>query len=148
MLNTQRDLGKGYTLPLGLTYTYTDAKFETTFSDGGGVWRDVEKGDKLPSLSDHQLQLRAGLEKEKWGLDLNVNYFSDTCATAACNVNEEIDAYTVIDLSSRYQLTNATKLYANVDNLLDSEDVVARAPKNGARAQKPLSFMLGVSHNF
>ena len=63
-------------------------------------------------------------------------------------MNEEIDAYTVIDLSSRYQLTNATKLYANVDNLLDSEDVVARAPKNGARAQKPLSFMLGVSHNF
>jgi Fe(3+) dicitrate transport protein len=148
MLNTQRDLGKGYTLPLGLTYTYTDAKFETTFSDGGDVWGNVEKGDKLPSLSDHQLQVRAGLEKEKWGLDLNVNYFSDTCATAACNVNEEIDAYTVIDLSSRYQLTNATKLYANVDNLLDSEDVVARAPKNGARAQKPLSFMLGVSHNF
>jgi Fe(3+) dicitrate transport protein len=99
-------------------------------------------------LSDHQLQLRSGLSKEKWGLDVNLNYFSDTCSTAACGNNEEIDAYTVIDLAARYQLNRATKLYANVDNLLNSEDVVARAPKNGARAQKPLSFLMGVSHSF
>lgn len=141
-------IANGFTLPLGITYTYTDGTFDTTFTDGGDVWGDVNKGDKLPSLSDHQLQLRAGLEKEKWGLDVNLNYFSDTCATAACAADEEIDAYTVIDVTSRYQLTGATKVYANIDNILNSEDVVARAPKNGARAQKPLSFMLGVTHNF
>jgi hypothetical protein len=33
-----------------------------------------------------------------------------------------------------------------VSNLTDKTDVVARAPKNGARAQKPRSFTLGVRY--
>lgn len=147
LANTSTVLANGLLVPMGITYTYTDGKFKTSFDDGD-VWGEVNKGDKLPSLSDHQLQLRSGLSKEKWGLDVNLNYFSDTCSTAACGNNEEIDAYTVIDIAARYQLNRATKLYANVDNLLNSEDVVARAPKNGARAQKPLSFLMGVSHSF
>mgnify|MGYP000246105256 CR=1 FL=1 len=147
LANTRLELNAGFSLPLGVTYTYTDAEFETTFTNED-IWGVVNKGDKLPNLADHQLQLRAGLSKEKWGLDLNINYFSDTCSTAACAVNEEVDAYTVVDLTSRYQVTAATKLYANVDNLFDAEDVVARSPNNGARAQKPLTLILGVSHNF
>jgi Fe(3+) dicitrate transport protein len=148
LINLNSSFISGLKTPLGLTYTYTDAEFKSTFSDNGGVWGDVNKGDKLPNLSDHQLQLRAGLEKENVGLDLNVNYFSDTCATAACLSGEEIDSYAVVDLTTRYQWHANTKLYLNIDNLLDSEDVVARAPKNGARAQKPLSFVMGIRHNF
>ena len=147
LANTAYELTNGLNAPVGVTYTYTDAEFDSTFDDDA-LWGDVTKGDKLPNLSEHQLQLRAGLNKDAWGLNVNVNYFSDTCATAACAKSEEIDAYTVVDVSSRYQLNAATKLYANIDNLLNAEDVVARAPKNGARAQKPLSFMLGVSHSF
>ena len=147
LANTSYNVAAGFNVPVGITYTYTDARFQSTFDDDA-LWGDVVKGDKLPSLSDHQLQLRSGLSSEQWGLDINLNYFSDTCSTAECSSGEEIDAYTVIDLASRYQLSAATKLYANIDNLFDSEDVVARAPKNGARAQKPLTFLMGVSHQF
>ena len=148
LANTQSMIAGGLIIPAGITYTYTDATFQSTFTDNGDVWGNVNKGDKLPSLSDHQLQLRTGLSKEQWGIDLNLSYFSDTCSTAACNSGEEIDAYTIVDVATRYQLSKATKLYANVDNVFDSEDVVARAPKNGARAQKPLTFLMGVSHSF
>ena len=148
LANTQTTIAGGIIIPAGITYTYTDATFQSTFTDNGDVWGNVNKGDKLPSLSDHQLQLRTGLSKEQWGIDLNLSYFSDTCSTAACNSGEEIDAYTIVDIATRYQLSKATKLYANVDNVFDSEDVVARAPKNGARAQKPLTFLMGVSHSF
>jgi len=148
LANTQSMIAGGLIIPAGITYTYTDATFQSTFTDNGDVWGNVNKGDKLPSLSDHQLQLRTGLSKEQWGIDLNLSYFSDTCSTAACNSGEEIDAYTIVDIATRYQLSKATKLYANVDNVFDSEDVVARAPKNGARAQKPLTFLMGVSHSF
>ena len=79
---------------------------------------------------------------------MNVNYYSDTCSTAACGVNEDIDAYTVVDVAGRYQVNQQTRVYAGVENLFDSEDVVARAPKNGARAQKPLTAMVGVAYNF
>lgn len=149
LVNTDSTLTNGINIPLGVTYTYTNATFQSSFSDNGeDVWGDVTKGDKLPSLSEHQIQFRTGLSSEQWGLDVNLNYFSETCSTAACNANEEIDAYSVLDLASHYQLSRKTKLYVNIDNLLDSEDVIARAPKNGARAQKPLSFLMGVAHSF
>ena len=133
---------------MGLTYTYTDAKFDTTFEDDG-VWGKVEKGDKMPSLADQQVQLRIGLNHVSgFSTDMNVNYYSDTCSTAACGTNEDIDAYTVVDLAGRYQFNAQTRIYASVENVFDSEDVVARAPKNGARAQKPLTAMIGVAYNF
>jgi Fe(3+) dicitrate transport protein len=135
-------------LPVGLTYTYTDGTFDSSFADAG-VWGTVTKGDRMPSLSEHQLQLRAGLAHASgWGVDMNINYFSDTCSTAACGVNEGIDAYTVVDLAGRFQATKQLGFYASVDNIFNSEDVVARAPKNGARAQKPLSALVGVNFNF
>lgn len=148
LVNYDHKLNQAISLPVGITYTYTDAKFDTTFEDDG-VWGDVKKGDKLPNLADQQLQIRLGLAHASgFSTDMNVNYYSKTCATAECNANENIDAYTVVDLAGRYQLNEQTRLYAAVENLFDSEDVVARAPKNGARAQKPLTAMVGVAYNF
>jgi Fe(3+) dicitrate transport protein len=148
LVNYDYTINQAMSLPVGITYTYTDAQFDTTFKDDG-VWGDVKKGDKLPSLSDQQLQLRVGLAHTSgFSTDMNVNYYSATCATAACNANEEIDSYTVVDLAGRYQINTQTRVYAAVENVFDSEDVVARAPKNGARAQKPLTAMVGVGFNF
>lgn len=148
LVNYDYSLNQALTVPMGLTYTYTDAKFDTTFDDGD-VWGDVEKGDKLPNLADQQVQLRIGLNHVSgFSADMNVSYYSDTCSTAACGINENIDAYTVVDIAGRYQINPQARVYAAVENVLDSEDVVARAPKNGARAQKPLTAIVGVAYNF
>jgi Fe(3+) dicitrate transport protein len=148
LVNYDYTINQAMSLPIGITYTYTDAQFDTTFEDDG-VWGDVKKGDNLPSLSDQQLQLRVGLAHASgFSTDINVNYYSETCATAACNANEQIDSYTVVDLAGRYQINTQTRVYAAVENVFDSEDVVARAPKNGARAQKPLTALVGVGFNF
>lgn len=136
------------TLPIGITYTYTDATFDTTFEDDG-VWGDVKKGEKLPNLAPHQVQLRMGMAHVSgFSADMNVNYYSETCSTAACGVNEDIDAYSIVDLAGRYQINSQTRVYATLENVLNSEDVVARSPKNGARAQKPRSMLMGIAYNF
>lgn len=141
-------LNSTITLPVGITYTYTDAKFDTTFDDDG-VWGSVEKGDKMPNLAPHQVQLRMGVAHVSgFSADMNVNYYSETCSTAECGVNEDIDAYSIVDLAGRYQINSQTRVYATIENVFNSEDVVARAPKNGARAQKPLSMLMGVAYNF
>lgn len=141
-------LDSSITLPVGITYTYTDAKFETTFDDGD-VWGSVEKGDSLPNLADQQVQLRLGLAHVSgFSTDMNINYYSETCATAACNANEDIEAHTVVDLVGRYQINEQARVYATVENLFDGENVVSRSPKNGARAQKPLTALVGVGYNF
>ena len=148
LVNYHYVLDSAITLPVGITYTYTDAKFETTFDDGD-VWGSVEKGDALPNLADQQVQLRLGLAHVSgFSTDMNINYYSEACATAACNANEEIDAHTIVDLVGRYQINEQTRVYATVENLFDGENVVARSPKNGARAQKPLTALVGVGFNF
>lgn len=148
LVNYNYGLNQAITLPMGITYTYTDAKFDTTFDDGG-VWGSVEKGDELPNLADQQVQLRLGLAHVSgFSTDMNVNYYSETCATAECGENEDIEAHTVVDLVGRYQVNKQARVYATIENLFDGENVVSRSPKNGARAQKPLTALVGVGFNF
>ena len=136
-------------LPLSLAYTYTDAEFKSSFV-GASVWGQVEKGDELPNLPKHQLYLTAGLHLDNGlGGDLRLRYFDDTCATAACNEFEDIDAHYAIDLSAYYDWRANTRLYLSVDNLTDEDgDIIARQPKAGARGQKPRTFLAGVRYNF
>lgn len=149
LVNYEHKVNQALAIPMGITYTYTDAKFDTTFEDESGVWGNVEKGDKLPNLADQQVQLRLGLAHVSgFSTDMNVNYYSKTCATAACGINEDIEAHTVVDLVGRYQVNQQARIYATVENVFDSENVVARSPKNGARAQKPLTALVGVAYNF
>jgi len=43
-------------------------------------------------------------------------------------------------------MNDKTDLYFIVENMFDSEDIVARAPKNGIRTQRPRSFMIGLRY--
>ncbi len=139
----------GSQIPLSLVYTYTDAEFNSSFV-GSSVWGEVSEGDELPNLPEHQLFLTAGLVMSNgFGADLRYRYFDDTCATAACEDFEEIDAYYAIDISAYYDLNDATRFFVTVDNLTDEDgDIIAREPKAGARGQQPRTMMAGVSFNF
>ena len=39
-------------------------------------------------------------------------------------------------------------IYTVVENITDDVDIVSRAPKNGARSQKPKSMKVGFTYNF
>ena len=136
-------------LPLSMTYTYTQAEFKSSFV-GESVWGPVEQGDKLPDLPEHQLMLSAGLDFEGgYGAEIRWRYFGDTCATAACGEFEDIDAYSALDVSAFYDWNSRTRFYLDVDNLTDEDgDIVARKPKAGARGQMPRTFMAGVRYQF
>jgi hypothetical protein len=43
-------------------------------------------------------------------------------------------------------VSDQLNVYMVVENISDETDIVARAPKNGARAQKPRSFTVGVRY--
>ena len=53
-----------------------------------------------------------------------------------------------MDFSLRKTLNESTDLYFVIENVTDREDLVARAPKDGARSQKPRTMKLGFSYNF
>ena len=56
---------------------------------------------------------------------------------ANCSSGTKIDSYRITDVSLSKQINERVDVYMIVENIFNEEDVVARAPKNGARAQKP-----------
>jgi Fe(3+) dicitrate transport protein len=74
--------------------------------------------------------------------------YGSTCSTAQCGAFENIEPYTYLDLSLRKQLSDNMNVYTVIENVSDHADIVARAPKNGARSQKPRSFKIGFTYKF
>jgi len=139
---------RGWQIPLSLTYTFTDATFDSDFV-GASVWGEVQTGDRLPNLPKHQVALQLGVAKGDWHGDLSLRYRSNSCSAARCEDYETIDSFSTVDLSLRHLFDTKTTLYAKIDNLLDEQDaIVSREPKAGARAQKPRTFTLGMTYSF
>ena len=136
-------------IPLSLNYTYTDAEFKSSFV-GKSVWGDVEEGDSLPNLPEHQLTLSSGLYLDNGlGGELRLRYFDETCATAACDDFDDMEEHYALDLATYYDWNERTRFYLNVDNLTDEDgDIVARQPKAGARPQRPRTVLAGVRYRF
>lgn len=138
----------GWQIPINVTYTYTDASFDTSFV-GASVWGSVDAGDRLPNLPRHQFALQLGAEKGDWRADVSLRHRSATCSAAACESFQSIDAFSTIDLALRHQYSSQMSLYGKVDNLLDEHDaIVSREPKAGARGQKPRTLTVGLTYAF
>ena len=139
----------GVSYPLGVTYTSTDATFGNSFDDDGEYWGVVAAGDDVPYVPDSSLALVAGFAGAN-SLTGNMRYVSNgsSCSTAACGTYQTIDSHSYLDLSLRKALNADMDVYVVIENMLDNEDVVARAPKDGIRSQKPRTMKVGFSLNF
>jgi len=133
--------------PLAITYTSTDATFDNSFeSDYFGV---VASGDDLPYIPSSVLAISAGFITDSgWSGYMRMADHGSSCSTAACGAYENIEAYSYIDLSIRKRVNENLDIYSVIENASDNEDIAARAPKNGARSQKPQTFKIGFSYKF
>ena len=134
----------GTIYPVALTYTSTDATFANSFDDDGDYWGVVAVGDDVPYVPSSSLALVVGFVGSS-GLSGNVRLVDNgsSCSTAACGINQNIEAHSFIDLNLRKPLNDKKDVYLIMENLLDHEDIVARAPKDGARSQKPRTLKIG-----
>lgn len=137
----------GTIYPVALTYTSTDATFANSFDDDGDYWGVVAAGDDVPYVPSSSLALVVGFVGSS-GLSGNVRLVDNgsSCSTAACGINQNIEAHSFIDLNLRKPLNDKTYAYLIMENLLDHEDIVARAPKDGARSQKPRTLKIGFTY--
>lgn len=135
-----------FTIPVRIAYTWTgEARFDNAFVSGFGPWGEVEAGDTLPYVPEHQLQLATDLVSGRWSTGLNANFVTQTRTEAgqgSIPASERLDSYWVVDLAGRYRLNQRFELFARIDNLLDEQYAVARRPA-GLRPGKPRSAMLG-----
>ena len=137
----------GSTIPLMINFTSSDGKFDTSFESS--YWGSVNKGMKLPNMPDSQLSLTTGLVMNNgWSTMINLTNFGSTCSVASCATDTTIDSYSVIDLSINKEINERANAYLVIGNVTDSSNIIARAPKNGIRTQRPQYFNAGLRFNF
>lgn len=142
--------GLGYGVPVRVGYTWTDAQFKTSFDSGFGEWGDVQAGDELPYLPEHQLFAAVGLQQADWRVDLSARYTDDMRTVAGSGAipdAERVESHVVMDLAGDYRISKDGRLFLAVENLADETYMAARRPA-GVRAGKPRSVMAGLKLDF
>ena len=139
--------GNGVMYPISVNYTSTDATFAN--SSDSDYFGTVAAGDDLPYIPDSQSSIVVGFINDN-GLSGNARLVNvgSSCSLAACGTYNKIEAHSYLDLSLRKALNEDMDVYLILENTLDSEDLISRAPSEGARSQKPRTMKVGFSINF
>ncbi len=136
-------------VPFGLQYTWTtEAGFDSAFESSFDPWGDVEVGDELPYIPEHQLRATTGLAAERWRVNLAANYVGQVRTRAGqgpFDDAESIDARVVWNAFAAWQFTPKLATYLKLDNLLDESYVAARRPA-GVRPGLPRTAYLGLTY--
>jgi Fe(3+) dicitrate transport protein len=135
-------------VPVSLKYTWTaEAKFENAFDSNFGPWGEVEVGDELPYIPEHQFRLTGGIAFSEFRADVAANYVGEMRTQAgqgALLAQESIESHVVWDFTAAWNFTNNLSTYIKVDNLFDETYVAARRP-SGARPGLPRTAYLGLT---
>ena len=150
------EMSAGYSLqagnveiPIGLRYTWTNEfEFQNAFESDFDPWGDVEVGDELPYIPEHQLRATVGVAAEKWNVNVAASYLSQLRTEAgqgAFDPAESVSSRTVWDLMASWQFSENFSTYVKVDNLFDKTYEAARRPA-GLRPGLPRTAYLGVTY--
>jgi outer membrane cobalamin receptor len=112
-------------------FSHIEATFESDFAalspnhdfadDEGEI--HVQRGDSIPGIPEQQFKLVADYSlSEQWqlGVDLLANS-GQTLRGDESNQLTPTGGYGIINLRTRYRLSDALEFYARVDNLLDRD---------------------------
>jgi Fe(3+) dicitrate transport protein len=152
MLNYDLGLSKQMQLsiPMRVSYTYTDARFKSNFISDYEPWEVVRPGDELPYLPKHQLAASAGLARETWNFNISTKYVSKMRTQSGSGsfvASQSVGAHLIVDANLEYTLTTKSRLFIGIKNISNEEYIVARRPA-GVRPGLPRTFMGGIKTDF
>ena len=130
-----------------ITWT-TEAKLQNAFESGFDPWGDVQVGDELPYIPEHQLRASAGLDAGQWRLNIAASYVGELRTRAGQGAfipGESVDSHVVWDMIAAWQFTPQLSTYVKVDNLFDETYIAARRPA-GVRPGLPRTAYLGLTY--
>ncbi len=146
-VDAEVELPLDLTLPGRLAYTFTHARFDTSFNSSDPIFGDVAEGDVIPYIPEHQVSGSVGLEHRLVGGSVAGTYVT-AMREAAGAVDEEPERFAVTDASFLLDASvyarpfDFLKVYVTGRNLLDMAYVASNRPY-GARPGAPFSFQIG-----
>ncbi len=141
-------LGNVY-IPLGLNFTYLNAKFNSNFTSSSPEWGQgaVKKGDPLPYIPELQYTVSAGATYKKFMAELSLTSQSEVFDQSVEAGRIQIEDFQFVDLAAHYQISEKLKASFKSSNLFDKEYIVAARPF-GLRPGMPQALQIGVKYIF
>jgi len=154
-LGGQWALANGWMVPLQASYTYTDAEISKDSlayiaTDGA---EGLAKGDNFAYLPENVFAVTTGIDSgAAWRINLTAAYQDDMCVDNSCNRGgtdqfSRTESLWVLDAAAHYDFSDDVAGYLKVDNLLDEQAIINRAP-DGARANRPRTASVGMTYRF
>jgi len=132
-------------VPVSLAYTWTRGEFRSSFESEYEPWGEVEVGDEIPYLAEHQVHVAAGAQGAVWDVFATLTAGSAMRTVAGQGPiapGTGTDAFTVVDLTTGWQLGASVRLNATLQNVFGVAYVAARRP---AGVRPGLSRTLGIA---
>jgi Fe(3+) dicitrate transport protein len=139
-------LGESYTLPLTASYTLTRAEFLQSFNSADPIYGAVKRGDEIPYVPRHQLNVTAALDSRWFGLNAALTYVSvmrEVAGSAPYDKSRVTDDLFTLDVGGDVRVLPKLRIYANIRNLTDSVAIIGRLPY-GARPNAPRWVQVGI----
>ena len=130
-----------------VAYTYTEAFFTESSDSLNPEWGvgTIEVNDPLPYISKHSLATTAGVGTGPWEMSLSYQNKSAMYDQTVASNRREIPSYSVVDISSSWNLAAGQQIYLKADNVLAKDYLVSYRPY-GLRPGKPQMYFLGYSY--
>lgn len=149
-LSYKKQITKSYYIPVSLQYTYTDARFSSTFESEFEPWGNVTKNDQLPYLAKNTFNLRSGLNSSKLSTSFSANYLGAmrTFAGSGTLVDEDtVDSRWILNIDCSVNISKMSSLTFAVRNITNKAYIVANRPA-GWRPGAPRIFSLTINNRF
>jgi Fe(3+) dicitrate transport protein len=143
-------VGAELRFPVSVSYTFTRATFESDFQSQDPIYGTVQKGDEIPYVPKHQLNATLAAEIERASAYASFGYVArmrEEAGRGPLSASLATDTQTWLDVGIMARILGPLRLYANLRNVLDERDLVARRPF-GARPSPPRWLQVGAKLDF
>ena len=135
-------------LPLQLSYTYTDTEMRNSFESHS--WGNVVRGDEIPYIFKHALNMQLGIEYKWFYANIGARYNSDMRTSPGQGTiaeREKVPANLILDASVNVLVNKYLMLRLNAINLTNRVYLTSRHPA-GLRAGHPFGIYAGANVQF
>ena len=132
-------------LPLQVSYTYTDTEIRNSFESHS--WGNVARGDEIPYIFKHALNMQLGIECKWFYANIGARYNSDMRTSPGQGTiaeREKVPANLIFDASLNVFVNKYLTVRLNAINLTNRVYLTSRHPA-GLRAGHPLGSYAGAN---
>ena len=126
---------------ISASYLYNDAKITESLE------RPILEGNRLAQTAEHTARVSLDwLPSPKWRSSLQIRINGDQFEDDGNQ--RRLGAFTVIDFSTSYLFGKNTRVFATIENLLDTEFEIGKASNGNVSIGAPFLASVGMRHRF